>query len=204
MQIKDNKTAAPLEYYKALYRRLDPHVAAVRCGVEFDEAKSEFIFSHLGRRVSVAFPEFRAVSPASKEEVSDSAQILLIRYLIEGAGGRGSGKFLSYSEIPWGEVYLSNFKGRCIARLAFGFGFDLERFKRACTALGGVPGTDGDASFDIDFLDGFTIRIILWAPDDEFPPNAQILFSDNFPLAFTAEDIAVVGDVLIDAMKKIK
>lgn len=33
--------------------------------------------------------------------------------------------------------------------------------------------------------------------------EAQILFSDNFPLAFSAEDVAYVGDIVIDHMKKI-
>ena len=37
----------------------------------------------------------------------------------------------------------------------------------------------------------------------EFPPNAQILFSDNFRYAFTAEDLAVVGDIVLGRMKKI-
>lgn len=44
---------------------------------------------------------------------------------------------------------------------------------------------------------------ILWAGDEEFPPSAQILFSDNFPLSFEAEDLAVVGDISIGTLKKI-
>ena len=36
---------------------------------------------------------------------------------------------------------------------------------------------------------------------EEFRAAAQILFSDNFSSAFSAEDIAVVGDVLLNAMK---
>jgi hypothetical protein len=43
--------------------------------------------------------------------------------------------------------------------------------------------------------------MILWEGDDEFPPSAQILFSDNFPVSFQAEDMAVMGDVIIGAMK---
>ena len=37
---------------------------------------------------------------------------------------------------------------------------------------------------------------------EEFQPSAQILFSDNFPIAFNqGEDMAVVGDVTIDMLK---
>ena len=43
--------------------------------------------------------------------------------------------------------------------------------------------------------------MILWAGDDEFPPSSQILFSDNFPNAFQAEDMAVVGDITITMIK---
>ena len=49
---------------------------------------------------------------------------------------------------------------------------------------------------------GLTIRFLLWLGDDEFPPNAQILFSDNFRSAFTAEDMANIGDIVMNRMKK--
>ena len=48
-----------------------------------------------------------------------------------------------------------------------------------------------------------TIQFLLWLGDDEFPPNAQILFSDNFRYAFTAEDMANIGDIVIGRMKGI-
>ena len=43
--------------------------------------------------------------------------------------------------------------------------------------------------------------MILWEGDDEFPPSSQILFSDNFPVSFAAEDMAVMGDVIIGSLK---
>ncbi len=43
--------------------------------------------------------------------------------------------------------------------------------------------------------------MILWEGDDEFPPSSQILFSDNFPISFQAEDMAVMGDVIIGSLK---
>ena len=43
--------------------------------------------------------------------------------------------------------------------------------------------------------------MILWEGDEEFPPSSQILFSDNFPVAFQAEDMAVVGDISINMLK---
>jgi hypothetical protein len=42
------------------------------------------------------------------------------------------------------------------------------------------------------------MTFLVWAADDEFPASAQILFDDNFPSAFTAEDIAVIPGVAMD------
>ena len=60
----------------------------------------------------------------------------------------------------------------------------------------------GDAGYEFEFLNGLYLQFLLWEGDEEFPPSAQILFSDNFPVAFVmGEDMAVVGDVSIGALK---
>ena len=45
------------------------------------------------------------------------------------------------------------------------------------------------------------MQILVWEGDDEFPPSAQILYSDNFAEGFAAEDRVVAGDILIGAIK---
>ena len=36
-----------------------------------------------------------------------------------------------------------------------------------------------------------------------FAPSSQILFEDNFPYAYTAEDLAVTGDISITTLKNL-
>ena len=54
------------------------------------------------------------------------------------------------------------------------------------------------------FESEYRFCLILWEgePEEGFPPSAQILFSDNFPAAFSAEDVAYVGDIVMGYMKK--
>ena len=102
----------------------------------------------------------------------------------------------------WGEVYFKQFQGRCLFRLAFGFGGKLDAFREIMERVGAQAISSGDVGYELEFMKGLFVRLILWAGDDEFPPSAQILFSDNFPAAFTqGEDMAVVGDVTIDMLK---
>lgn len=198
---KDNKFRAPYEHYAALYAGLDPERAAVRSGVRFDRENHVFRLRYLNRDVLLYFPELRAEYADTGETPVPAALILMARLIIEGCLTASSGRFLSYGEMPWGETYLRNFEGRCVKRLAYSFGRDLERFGRAAAAIGGTPSDAGDASYDLEFVDGLVVRVILWAADDEFPPSAQILFSGNFQHAWNAEDLAAVGDLLIDALK---
>lgn len=197
----------PLALYKERYRALDPHEAAGRCRVPFDEGEGAFTLTLLSHPLKVSWPEYK-VSPAHPDSCPKSlytgeVQILIIRFLLEGRMTEPTGRFIAYREMPWGAVYDKNFEGRCIKRLAYGFGSRLDAFARAAARLGGVPGPKGDASADLPFLPDIRVRVALWAGDDEFPPNSQILFSGNVPDAFSTEDAAVIGDVLIDALKEL-
>lgn len=202
--IPDNKNGIPLEHYREQFASLSAEKMSERSGFEFCKSNSSFKFRFLGREVLLSYPDM-VLSYASGEPIDNPAtRILLARAAMEGLKKPSSGAFLAYSEVPWGNVYLQQFKGRCIMRLAFGFGSRLEEFEKACLALGGVASTGADKCFEIEFLDDLSLKLLIWAGDDEFPPSSQILFSDNFPAMFTAEDMAVVGDLLINAMKAVK
>ena len=60
---------------------------------------------------------------------------------------------------------------------------------------------DGDIAYEVEIFPEYKIQMILWEGDEEFPPSSQILFSDNFPVSFQAEDMAVMGDVIIGSLK---
>ena len=206
-EIVNNLQERPFAHYCALYRELDPEEASRRCAVKWDAAAGEFEPVFLGNLYRVAWPDFavrcleRRV-PADRLNGLGKGQILLLRHLLEGRLRPALGQFLAYQEMPWGDVYIRQFTGRCINRLAFSYGKRLGDFRAVLKAMGGVPVKGGDAAYALDFLPGLTLRLLLWEADEEFPPSAQVLFSDNFPAAFAPEDLAVVGDVLLDAMKE--
>lgn len=204
---KDNKERIPLEHYLEEYRKIDPKEAALRCGVEYDEEKQQFHIRLMGYHYLVDFPEFGVQKEQEEEEgaflLLDSvpAKIIVLRFLISGQAVKSSGKYLTYREVPWGEVYFRQFEGRCLMRLKFSFGFKLEQFASAMEKLGAQKITMGDVAYEFEFINGLHVRFILWAGDDEFPPSSQILFEDNFPYAYQAEDLAVVGDISINTLK---
>jgi len=203
-KVENNKEMVPLEHYVALYAKLDPAEASERCGVRYDALTQSFKIRLMYVDYELTWPAFsiRSDDPDGLALTNLPAQMLLIRYLLEGRSSRGTGAFLPYREMPWGEVYLKPFTGRCLTRAAFAFGTRLEAFKAALKKMPAIPLDRGDASCQMEILPGYDIRLIVWEGDDEFPPNSQILFSDNFPQAFSAEDRTVVGDLLITEIKR--
>ncbi len=199
MEVVDHKIGVPMEYYKKRFAAADPAALSAHSRVPY--ADGQFSLTLLGRPVTVSWPEMTARFTDDGQETASNTRILLARLLLSGALVPAEGNLLAYTDMPWGNVYAQQFRGRCIQRLAGTYGASLPAFDEACARVSGVPAESGDRSYDLPFLPELTVRLILWEGDEEFRSTAQILFSDNFSSAFGAEDIAVVGDVILNAMK---
>ena len=194
MEIINNKEEVPFSYYAGLFAKADPKEMADRLGLSFTD--HAFSVTMLGKRYTVTHPEAE-ITPAAPIP----AQTFLLRYLLEGKTVPFRGEYKTFREMPWGELYIKPYTGRVLTRAAFTFGTRVEAFRAAGEKLGGLPLQHGDAGFEFSLIGDYRIRIQVWAGDEEFPPNAQVLYSDNFAEGFAAEDRVVAGDLLIGHIK---
>ncbi len=199
MQIENHKEEVPFAHYCERFAALDPQEAAARTGTPFENGA--FCLTLLGHPYCITHPEFSISGEGGTALKSLPAQTFLMRWLLEGKQTAGSRDFLTFREMPWGELYIQPFTGRVLQRAAFSFGTRLEAFRAACTAMGGLPLQAGDAGFEFTLLGNYRLRMLLWAGDDEFPPSAQLLYSANFVDGFAAEDRVVAGDLLCNEIK---
>ncbi len=203
---KHNLEMQPYHYYLSEYQNISPGDISSRLEIPFDENSRTFKIRFMEKTYTISYPEFEIhcmdTSDAQAVLCKDiHAKILVLRYFTEGDYMKASGNLLSYRDLPWGEVYYRQFYGRCIMRLARMFGKRQEAFKTIMEGLNGIPRKYGDIAYEFQFLEGLKLCFVLWAGDEEFPSSAQILFSDNFPVAYEAEDVAYIGDVVLDYMK---
>jgi hypothetical protein len=198
---KDSKERIPLEHYQLLFASLSPDEVALRTNIRFEESDSSFHLRLMGENISVKHPEGDFYTSSGESLTDPAIRILILHYLCEHGFARATGKLITYHDIPWGEVYFRNFEGRCLKRLAYSFGNNLDKFEAAMGTLGAEKVNMGDCAYRFEFIDNLSMVFILWGPDEEFPPSSQILFDDNFPAAFSAEDTAVVGDISISRVK---
>ena len=203
---KDSKERLPWEHYLSQYQESDPKEIVARLGISYDEEQKYFTLKFLGTVYQISWPDFQVSHEADDMgfyplETMTYARTLTIRFLLNGAEASGTGKFKTYREMPWGEVYLRQFDGRCIKRLAFSYGNRIKDFQAIMEHMHCVPVKHGDIAYKLEIFPDYLVQMILWEGDDEFPPSSQILFSDNFPISFQAEDMAVMGDVIIGSLK---
>ena len=200
MEIENHKEEVPFAFYEEKFRSLNPEDAIGRLSdVRWDG--KEFTLRLLGRDFAISHPDYAIRALDSGAVPPLPVQTFLLRYLLESRDIRWGGEWKTFREMPWGEMYIKPYTGRVLTRAAFTFGTRVAAFRTAAEKMGGLPLPNGDAGYQFDLIGGYRMRILVWEGDDEFPPNAQVLYSDNFAEGFAAEDRVVAGDILISAVK---
>ena len=200
MQVENHKEEVPFAYYEEQFRQLEPQSVLTRLpDVQWDGA--EFTLRLLGRDFAIAHPDYAIRALDGGKIPNLPTQTFLLRYLLESRDVAWAGEWKTFREMPWGEMYIKPYTGRVLTRAAFTFGTRVAAFRAACEKIGAVPLKHGDAGFQFDLVGGYRMQLLVWEGDDEFPPNAQVLYSDNFAEGFAAEDRVVAGDILITTIK---
>ncbi len=200
MEIENHKEEVPFAHYEVLFRALNPQEVLSRLpDTQWDGA--EFILRLLGREFAIAHPGYaiRALDGGAVPPLP--TQTFLLRYLLEGKNIKWNGQWKTFREMPWGEMYIQPYTGRVLTRAAFTFGTRVEAFRKAAERMNAVKLPHGDAGYQFELVPGYRMQILVWEGDEEFPPNAQVLYSDNFETGFAPEDRVVAGDILISTIK---
>ena len=200
MQIENHKEEVPFGFYEEKFRSLEPADVSARLPEVSWDGK-EFTLTLLGRAFAIAHPAYAIRALDGGKVPPLPTQTFLLRYLLESRAVTWKGTWKTFREMPWGEMYIKPYTGRVLTRAAFTFGTRLAAFKAAAEKMGAEAVKQGDAGYRFDLMGGYQMQILVWEGDDEFPPNAQVLYSDNFAEGFAAEDRVVAGDILISTVK---
>ena len=167
-----------------------------RCEYFCTDTREGLIVPFFGQPRLVVWPEVSVTPPPPPEgqgELPLTEQILILHYLVNTTGEPLSGRDIDFRSVPEGGFYWSAFVSRAKKPLLETFGHDLDLYLQVAAALGGTPGTQGDASATFLALPLVPITHVLWRGDEEFPPDANILFDETIPRHLSTEDIAALA-----------
>lgn len=159
---------------------------------------NRFRISFLNRVYHIRFPELEFEDEAdSQEEVPIQEQILILHYMLSPAPAPLTDHWISYREIPGASFYYSAFFKRAIDPLKKVFGQNVDSLLRVGEILGGKTIDTGDAGYEFRLFPNIPLRLTLWAGDDEFPAEANIVFNENIKGSLSPEDIAWLAGMLV-------
>jgi len=152
----------------------------------------------LDRVYRVTYPDFSFVDTSdSSREVPLQEQVLILHYLDSGPVQQVKPRWIAYREIPGASFYFSAFVKRAVDPLKKVFGQNAAAFISVADRLGGKPVDAGDAAREFRLFPRVPVQLIIWEGDDEFPPEANILFDVSIGGILSPEDTAWLAGMLV-------
>jgi len=169
----------------------------IRTGFE-SPAANTFQTPFLDRIYLVSYPQFNFSDQIEiDKEIPIQEQVLILHYMLAPVMPSQTNLWIAYREIPGAAFYFGAFVKRAVEPLKKVFGDNLSGFTRAAQKLQAQEIDNGDAGFEFRVLPAVPLQLILWAPDDEFPAEANILFDKNIGQILSPEDVAWLAGMVV-------
>lgn len=181
-------------------QKKDIAVMARAAGVEFSTrgGKGELVVPYMGVPYRVVIePDVDIFRQDSPEEVPLADKILIAHYLLGATGKKATHKLITYRQIPDGHFYFQAFLKRARDPFVSFFGANGRLFRKCAASMGATPVANGDYGMEFKIFPRISAQLILWEGDDEFPPDATILFDETIQKQLPVEDIAVLSGTLV-------
>ncbi|MDD4346377.1 MAG: DUF3786 domain-containing protein [Desulfitobacteriaceae bacterium] len=158
----------------------------------------------LGQHFEVEYPSGKFIpEPSMFEELPVFVQILILHYLANTTAVNIEGKFISFKELPGGNIYIQPFTNRAILPLAKLFGAEPQRLLEVAFRIGGRQAEVGDAGVTIHVFPRIPITLVFWKGDEEFVASANILFDASASFFLPTEDYAVMASFVVATLKRL-
>lgn len=159
---------------------------------------TNFRIPFLDRIVQVNFPDFEFSDIGNKDaEIPIQEQVLILHYMTAMKPVLPAGKWIAYREIPGASFYFSAFVKRAIDPLKKVFGNNIVAFEHAAGQLKGKSVDIGDSGFAFSVLPKIPLQIILYKGDEDFAPEANILFDSTVAAFLSPEDAAWLAGMVV-------
>ena len=165
-----------------------------KSGAAQREAEGAIELTLLGQRYLLRPPEFTATRDG--EDVHITERILLLHYLQRATGKAPTGQWISFAEVPGGQLYMRNFQARSVDRLLRGFGGREEDLRVAAGCINAVATDLAEISFSLQALPRVPVALALWRGDEEFPASCNMLFDASVTDYLSIEDIVVLAGLV--------
>ena len=142
----------------------------------------------------------KVTAPQGMPPAKDYIVILLLHYLIKKLQlktlPKAGAEWIDFRSIDGGEAYYPTFKKRTIDHILKKYGSRPEALLNITGKMPARKATIGDTGIIVDVFEEVPILITMSKSDEEFGPDANILFDKNISKVFCTEDIVVLTEIV--------
>lgn len=138
------------------------------------------------------------ISGSCNIAAKDYASILILHYQIKKFQGipKPFGEWISFKDIPGGEIYYPAFRKRAIEPILRKYGSNLRGMTLNVGKLGDVCLNEDSVSMRLEVFESIPVLVKIWQGDEDFSSEADIIFDKNITEVFCTEDIAVLAGIV--------
>jgi hypothetical protein len=182
-------------------RAIAPYAVSAKSGAAYEGGK--FRIPVFNRIFYVIFPDVKVEEEGDSAHVPQYIEIILLHYLLHSDGTQVADSWIAYRQLPETSLFEQRFIHMAMRPLLAMFGDDIESFRRAGTAFGGVPMTrTGDAAFKFMALPRVPLACIFYQGEEGIPSSINILFDASAYHYLPTEDLSLLGVYMVGALKK--
>jgi len=141
----------------------------------------------------------KVVSFSCNVPAKDHAGILILHYLVKKLSGGIPGlstEWLDFREISGIEGYQSAFRQRVIEPIIRKYGKNPEGLLSVLERFPAKKVPQADIGIVIEVLSGVAVLVLFWRGDEEFGPEANMLFDKSIARVFCTEDVIVLAEII--------
>lgn len=192
-RIDDYKAARALAVEELTRRNPKGVASRSRSEYFYENGQEGLVVPYFGQPRRVVWPEVTVTAPDRDGELPLTEQILILHYLQTTSGQEPEGVSVDFKQVPQGSFYWSAFVSRAKKPLLMTFGANPDFYQQVAESMGGIPQPLGDAAAQFLAFPLVPVTHVLWRGDEEFDPDASILFDVTIPGHLPTEDIAALA-----------
>jgi hypothetical protein len=194
-----DKVQDPFAEPSSALRESDPAEVAERAGIPFENG--ELRLSLMQWEMHLSHPDLFFQAP----EFLDTyvIKLLAVLYMANARAIPLANRWVPYRELKDGLFYTKSFSDTVEDRVCRRFGGDLEGMRAACEALGGREVDQGDLGMVVNTFPRLPLLFIIWLGDEEFEPNARILFDVSATNYLNAFELRMLCGEVVNRLTRI-
>ena len=168
----------------------DSSVVCRRARCKYDDGNKFYTLSVWGDEYAIYPHDYRIDSLAANDRgLHDFFFLFIIYYILKSKDIEISGVWISEKDIPGGATFFRGPHEIPTHLICRQFKNDVEAFRNKCEQLHGLPMDMADAAYRFEITPRIPVSVLYWAGDDDFPPEAKILYDRTITEHLSADII---------------